>query len=254
MAHAYSAEMIDRTKAIRLSSVAGVVVFALIGVAIQASGWRPPFWITTPSAAAIFGLVFTAYDRQLWRRKIHRTRLSAVPNLAGTWVGEITIAGGPTRPEEVTGPHDPPEVRCHVFIDQTWSKISVKFETHFTTSESAMASITADTLSYEYTVEPKVGARYPETVHRHSGMASLRFEYKAGSTTEIKEMHGHFYNDQHYHRYGKYELRRDKTEMAARAWIPQPSHLEDHARSSDARDALGAEAGPGAKRDDSAEH
>lgn len=191
--------MTDRTRAIEYGAFVAVVIFAAIGLAIQATAWRPPFWLATPSATAIFGLVFAGYDRYLWQRAPLGIRLSPVPNLNGNWGGFIDILEGPRRDEE--GLRDVP---CFVRITQTWTKISVEFETPFTRSESKMAWLDPRHLHYEYSVEPKEGTEYPADMQTHGGMARLY-------STDWQTLEGYFFNDQYYQRFGKYNLRRLKS-------------------------------------------
>lgn len=200
--------MTDRTRVIALAAMVAAAVFLCLGLAIDASGLRPPFWVTAPSAMAVFGGLFALYDRWLWRRSFGGFRISLVPDLSGKWVGEIGIEEGERRPEEgFEG------VPCFVSVTQTWSKIRIDFETPFSRSCSSMASITDQELHYEYTVERKEGSHYPPDMKTHHGVARLH------SIGEWHKLEGDFYNDQYYQRSGPYRLARLDVSVPADEWL-----------------------------------
>ncbi|HEU4975759.1 MAG TPA: hypothetical protein VFT50_11760 [Baekduia sp.] len=216
MGHPYSAVMVDRTRAIFIAALAGVVIFAAIGYGIEKSAWQPPFWLTTPSAGLFFGLFFGMYDRVLWRKSIFGFPLSQVPDLRGRWTGEISIEAGPRRREEQLLENIP----CFVTVTQSWTRMVVRFETPFSTSVSSMAAILDGEFHYEYAVQPKVGTSYPKDMNNHGGMARMRFDARLP-----KRMSGHFFNDQNYQRFGRYELRRDRRHRNAESWFAAHQQL-----------------------------
>jgi hypothetical protein len=206
--HPYSASMTDRPRVIALAAMTAAAIFLCIGLAIDASGIRPPFWFTIPSAMAVFGVLFGLYDRALWRWSVGWVRLSRVPDLNGHWGGEVSIREGERRAEEgLEG------IPCFVSIVQTWSKIRVDFETPFSRSYSSMASVSDQEFHYEYTVERKEGAQYPSGMKTHHGVARLH------SRGDWQTLEGDFYNDECYPRSGPYSLARLAPSVRADEWL-----------------------------------
>jgi hypothetical protein len=179
----------------------------------QANG--PSIWlfVPLPSFAAVFTIVLKLYDERLWRSSLAGKRWSPIPNLNGAWVGYVTVEGE-TRAEEPQG-----EIPCRVEIDQSWSRISLDFETDFTTSTLVMAAINRGRgieggFQYEYIVSPKPGTELERTGMRlHLGMARLTWDDPDPDCLE-----GSFFNGSGYQRYGQYHLERDSSGRTASQW------------------------------------
>lgn len=63
--------------------------------AMGAVGVTLPWWIDAPSVAGFYGLVYTVFDKRLWRLSAaHRLGLVKVPDLNGTWTGTVHPYGG----------------------------------------------------------------------------------------------------------------------------------------------------------------
>jgi hypothetical protein len=157
--------------------------------------------IAPPAGAAIFGVVFWVFDRHLWHVGFRGHSLSGIPDLRGTWEGEIEIRERRNPLQRRTQRH-----RCTVQIKQTWRDISINFKTEFTTSHSVMASLGSDELHYEYDVKPNPSVSSENNplraARRHFGTAHLAPQ---GTWNILK---GKFYNDEDYQRWGPYNLTR----------------------------------------------
>jgi hypothetical protein len=184
-----------------------VVIWKLAAASVALSvgiGWLAheldvPTFIAPPAGTVVFGVVFWLFDRYLWRAGVRGRNISRIPNLRGTWQGEIEIRKG--RGTEQTSE----TFTCTVQIRQTWREISIQFSTSFTESKSVMASLgprDGGSLNYEYDVKQRPGAAPGnDRVNRHFGTAHLSPQNDAWTALE-----GSFYNDQDYQRWGPYEL------------------------------------------------
>ena len=177
-------------------------------------GTRPFLFLSPPSFVATFTIVLKLYDEYLWCATLWGKRLSKIPNLDGIWLGYVTIESPTPRPEEPQG-----RIPCHVEIRQTWSEISLDFETDFTTSSLVMASINKGKgleggFQYEYVVTPKAGSQLEKSgMGLHVGMAKLAWDEPNPSSLD-----GYFYNGPGYQRYGLYHLDRDPEQQTAAQW------------------------------------
>ncbi len=175
-----------------------------------------PSWAPAPSALALFAIAFWLFDKYVWGFGIHRLRVTKIPNLSGTWEGEISVCrwneeekeGLRTRKKEDLGTHE-----CKVAIKQTWSRISISFETNATESDSTMASLgpphdERGGLRYEYDVKGKPGGRpfIKEETVRHRGVAHL----KPAKGENWDNLTGSYYNDQDFQLWGSYRLHKVK--------------------------------------------
>ena len=109
-------------------------------------------WLIGPSSMlGVWATCYLIYDNYIWKFKIgDRQRFSKIPNLNGTWKGEIHSE---SRCEGK-------EVRAVLNITQTWSKILVKFESEYANSHSRMAMLNIygsidEGLNYEFASEAR---------------------------------------------------------------------------------------------------
>lgn len=198
--HEYVATTVQRHHVVRNLTLLSVALSFALGVVFH---WlKVPTPIAPPAGAVAFGAIFLAYNHLLWRWGWGRLRFSAIPDLRGTWAGEIDIRQGSAGAADATA-H-----RCTVKIEQTWLKISIEFETSESSSNSVMAKIgerAEGGLRYEYVVHPDPDARLErnssERPKDHSGTAHLRPQ--DDTWTSLK---GGYYNDEGFHRWGAYWL------------------------------------------------
>jgi SMODS-associating 2TM, beta-strand rich effector domain len=163
-------------------------------------------YVGAPSALVLFGAFFWLFDSYLWKLGLFTVRLTPIPNLNGSWIGSIDVRRGKGDKEQYLGSHD-----CTVHIQQTWSRISITFETDATSSHSTMANLGASEddlggLRYEYSVKPKADGKplaEEETVP-HRGMA--RLNPAVGGDWET--LGGDYYNDRHFQLWGSYHLQK----------------------------------------------
>jgi hypothetical protein len=216
--HPYSASMTDRPRVIGATALVAALAFLLVGLTMDAIGWRPSYWVSTPSAVAIFGVLFGLYDRRLWRLSMAGFRLSQVPDLNGIWGGTVEILVGVRRREEE------PTVDCAVTIRQTWSKIQIDFETEFSSSRSSMAAFNDSDLHYEFTADRKAGTDFPRGMNTHHGLARLK------GVAGWRELHGDFFNDPLYPRSGPYHLRPLPRGVQPEEWLAERTAERAHPR------------------------
>ena len=213
--HSYSSGLTDRTKVIYTMAIASVGLFFAIGLLMEHYfDVNLPFYISMPSSGAFFSLFFGAYDRYLWRTHWRGLSFSKLADLNGTYVGYIVIKS-PGHPEEATI-QDP----CWVRISQSWTKIAIEFETTFSRSHSSMAAIddaagapSLSGLRYYFQVQPKQESTLDE-MGVHSGLARLLPQRDDWSV-----LHGDWFNDFGFHRFGGYHLERLPAGMDVSTWL-----------------------------------
>jgi hypothetical protein len=211
--HSYSSGLTDRTKVIYFMALTAVALFFLLGLLSHAWNINIPFYISMPSSGVFFSALFGIYDQYLWRVHWHGFRFSSLVDLNGTYVGYIIIKNL-RRPEE--DERDP----CWVRIRQSWSKISITFETTFSRSLSSMASIddpagapSLSGLRYYFQVQPKQENTIEE-MGVHSGLARLWPQ-----RDDWTVMDGDWFNDFGFQRYGAYHLERLPSDMDVNSWL-----------------------------------
>lgn len=202
--HEYVSTMVDRNETVFWIALIAVGASIGAGVLLRSVGVDPPTYLAPPGVLTIFGFFFGLYNRWLWTLGIRGHRLSKIPDLNGSWQGTVDI-----RSHE--GAIVAAALACTITIDQTWSRISIYFDTEFTRSTSVMASLGSKEephggLRYEYDVTPKPGAEAPEGVdlNRHFGMARLQ-----PVKSDWDRLTGEFYNDRSYQRWGVYKMEKD---------------------------------------------
>ncbi len=210
----YATNLTDRVRVLFRLAVLAVVAFIALGLLLESQDVDLPYYVTAPTAAAFFTAVYALYNTTLWRCSVAGQQLSGVPDLNGTWEGTVRIAAG-ARAEEAER-----DIPCRVFIEQTWARIRIEFNTPFTQSESSMAAISKrmhhpklNGLRYEYHAEARAG-RDTQGLTSHSGFARLRPTTDSWDTLE-----GEFFSDQGFHRWGRYQLRRSPDALDLDQWL-----------------------------------
>jgi len=127
-----------------------------------------PWWVDAPSLMAFYGVLYTLFDRYLWRNSlVSKLGLVRIPNLAGRWRGYLisSFDGHAKR-------HD-----LMINIFQSWTQITVFLTTATSMSRSSAAMIQVEdpegvALIYQYQNQPLADAI--RTMHMHYGTAMLR--------------------------------------------------------------------------------
>jgi hypothetical protein len=156
-----------------LGVLASWALYAILN-SVQVS---PPWWIDMPSLIGFYGLFYTVFDKWLWQVPVfHAVGLVKVPNLNGTWEGEISSSYHEHQNK----------LPATIQIVQTWSKIVINLETESSKSRSQTASVITETpdtilVTYEYLNEPKPHST--STMHAHRGTARHTLALVDGDVT-----------------------------------------------------------------------
>jgi hypothetical protein len=190
MMHGYSTDSPERQRVpVILAGLAvGCAWLLAKGLDVWQITW--PWWADAPSTMGFYGLLHGAFDRWVWRLGVWLKVLS-VPVLAGDWSGYVTSSF-----DEHAAQH-----QVTAKIKQTWSRLSVTFQTQHSRSESVVATLRTDApdpcLTYEYHNEPLPGA--VDGMQAHRGTARL---YLTNSTT----LEGDYYSGRGRENQGRVRL------------------------------------------------
>jgi len=133
-----------------------------------------PWWIDAPSVIGFYSLLYTFFDKRLWKLRILRTiGIVKVPDLNGVWNGYVVSSFDKHAKED----------KATIKISQTWTRIIIVLETNHSKSISLIAGIVTEDSSgmiliYEYLNEPKPNAKHTMHVHRGTARATLKSEGK----------------------------------------------------------------------------
>lgn len=164
--HSYASDSADRKVAPWvIAGLAVVVAFAYSAFV----AWRTiqvPWWVETPSIMSAYGLVYWLYNQHGWKWRIGPLRLSEIPDVSGTWFGELS-----SNHAEGT------EVFGMMHLHQTWSSLCVEFEFEKSRSYSVMAAVNVtpgptEGLTFQYTNTPRHPAT--DTMSAHVGFNHIR--------------------------------------------------------------------------------
>lgn len=165
--HPYATDSSERRRLPLLMVGLSILLAWLLHWGLGALGVAPPWWIDTPSVAGFYGIIYTWFDRRLWRISLlRRLGLVKVPDLNGTWTGTVHPSGGEHAYEHPTTAE----------ITQTWRSICVRLRTENSKSHSVIGAVVVEeagdtVLTYEYVNEPS--ARAVDSMHMHRGTARL---------------------------------------------------------------------------------
>lgn len=190
--HDYSMRGHARERQIYLLAAAAFSVMPLL---TSLSGWLGVS--ISIGTATLFGAMFWAFDRYVWRWWPLRKALG-FPNLNGQWACEGQRLG-------TNGSVDT-EWSALVTIVQTWSRIAVAMQTAQSASLSGPASLTWDDgvgfrLLYTYVNQPQPGQ---DTMHVHRGTCELTFDEACLKATGV------YFNDHNRLTFGRMKLARVK--------------------------------------------
>lgn len=126
-----------------------------------------------PDVVTIYVIISFIFTQWLWRWRIFQGWLVRIPDLQGTWDGELQSTW--INPETKQGI---PPLRMILVIRQTFSSITCTMFTRESQSDSRAAKIERDkeskavTISYNYTNRSKATIRHRSPIH--DGAAHLR--------------------------------------------------------------------------------
>jgi SMODS-associating 2TM, beta-strand rich effector domain len=166
--HGYSTDSGERRIVPLLLASVAIALAWLSSKILEVLQLSLPWWVDAPSTLGFYGVLYTLFDRTLWRnRLVRKLGFVRVPNLTGRWRGYlITSFDGHVKH------HD---VMLNIF--QSWTQISVFLTTDMSISRSCAAVIQVDdpdglSLTYQYQNQPLANAM--KTMHMHYGTAMLR--------------------------------------------------------------------------------
>src|SRR5580692_4872968 len=167
--HDYATDDDRKKLVIWMFTAAGLISVALGYLIQQLPAWLPipakalPL-LQAPAPLAIWGTLYWLTDKLLWRTRVRGLGLSDLPDLRGTWVGELRLSD---RQEAVT---------VVVHIRQTWTRIGLKIFADHGEAVSTLAALhthedSRDGLHYEYDYTP--GNLAPAGKQAHFGTCHL---------------------------------------------------------------------------------
>ena len=166
--HSYDLE--GRGRVYAGTVVLSVALVWLLDRSLNLASVDPPWWLSAPSVAGFYTMLYWAFDRHVWRwRLIHRFGLLSLPDLNGQWSGEIDSSFGEAGIKTTV----------EVTILQRWSTMLVSLQTGESGSRSTVGALTAreidnPELTYTYVSEPR--GRATDTMQMHRGTCVLRLK------------------------------------------------------------------------------
>lgn len=166
----HSYELEGRGKVTVALAILSVLFVWLLDVALGAADFEPKWWVSVPSFAGFYSVLYWAFDNYVWRWGLWgKLGVLRVPNLNGEWAGNVDSSYGPngsTHPVSAS-------------IVQKWSKLLVRFETEHSQSHSISGTLKINDvinpeLSYLYLNQPKSLA--PGSMEIHRGTANLELK------------------------------------------------------------------------------
>ena len=160
-------EIEGRGKVVVAITGVSVLLVWLLGMGLGAINFEPEWWMSAPSFAGCYSILYWLFDRYVWKLGLLRKlNVLQLPDLNGRWVGGV----------ESSYTEDGHVHSVSVVILQRWSKIAIRLETEHSRSRSIMASLKTNDLpnpelTYQYFNEPKSSA--PDTMAMHRGTATL---------------------------------------------------------------------------------
>jgi hypothetical protein len=168
MPHPYTTDSDERKYVPFVLAVLAVLLSIGASSLLKTVSFELPGWIDGPSTMALYGLLYGAFRKRLWRSGVlRRVGFVRVPVVHGQW-------NGYTHSSFDGGGH-----KVEVRIIQDWTHMLVTLKGAHSKSRSVVASLLicdATVLAYEFENEPLPSAL--ETMHAHRGYA--RLELSAG--------------------------------------------------------------------------
>jgi SMODS-associating 2TM, beta-strand rich effector domain len=163
--HPYAADAEERKWALIAIVLASVTAAYLTHAVVDLIG-TPPWWMEIPSVLGSFGILYSLFNRVLWRlRSARALRLVRIPDLIGNWQGVV---------QSGVAQYAAQQHNVEVDIRQTWTHISIRVDAEQSHSNSLSGMVLTHgaagaTLIYEYLNEPKPSA--VPTMEAHRGTA-----------------------------------------------------------------------------------
>lgn len=175
--HGYSTDSSERRVVPLLLALLAIALAWVSSRLLAVLHFSLPWWADAPSSMAFYGVLYTLFDKYLWRSGlVGKLGLVRIPNLTGRWFGYlITSFDGHAKRHDLM-----------ITIFQSWTQIAVYLTTATSMSRSCAAVIQVDdpegvALIYQYQNQPLAEAT--RSMHMHYGTAMLRISgggYLAG--------------------------------------------------------------------------
>ncbi|MDQ2975178.1 MAG: hypothetical protein M3R69_07180 [Acidobacteriota bacterium] len=163
MPHPYATDSDERRYVPFVLAVIAVAVALGFSSLLKLISFELPAWVDGPSTMALYGLLYVAFRKHLWKLGVfRRVGFVKVPSVHGQWDGYTQSS------------FDGDQHKVEVRITQDWTHMLVTLKGAHSKSRSVAASLLiCDTpiLAYEFENEPLPSAR--ETMHAHRGYARL---------------------------------------------------------------------------------
>jgi hypothetical protein len=163
MPHPYTTDSEERRYVPFVLAVVAVAVAFGFSAMLERINVELPAWVDGPSTMALYGLLYVAFRKHLWKLNVfRRVGFVKVPAIHGQWEGY-------TQSSYDGGQHS-----VEVRITQDWTHMLVTLKGNHSKSRSIVGSLLicdTPTLAYEFENEPLPSAR--ETMHSHRGYARL---------------------------------------------------------------------------------
>jgi hypothetical protein len=165
--HGYSTDSGERRVVPLLLAFVAIALAWLSSRILAVTHLSVPWWLDAPSGLALYGALYTLFDRYFWRNGLlFKLGLVRIPDLTGRWHGYLVSSfdGHVKR-------HD-----LMINIFQSWTRIVIFLTTATSMSRSCAAMIQVDdpegvALIYQYQNQPLADAM--RTMHMHYGTAML---------------------------------------------------------------------------------
>lgn len=176
--HVYSSNE-NHTSALGTIALIAVLIAIATNAAFDALGVGPAWLVSPPAVAAAFGLIHRFVDTVAWRWPVlHRLGLIQVPVLQDIYNGQLVSSY-----QQTTLP-------VRICIDQTWTKIVVRFDVlppTSSTSYSIAAALGAEghqhtRLTYTYRNQTRPGIAEVD-MSDHDGTAEVVINSRTGELT-----------------------------------------------------------------------
>jgi len=182
-----------------LAAVAIGITTAIQSIA-AALKWYIPSWISSPSAFAIYGLLYTGFENYFWRWSLFRSLgLIRVPNLKGEWNSTMS-SSLENFEKEYCGP---------IFISQTWSRVHIFFNGREAFSHSQSASIVfmgPSRVSFSYVYQSEQRPEFSNNEYLHFG--TCRLIGVLGENGIATSLEGSYFTDKSRNTYGRIKFER----------------------------------------------
>ncbi len=203
--HPYATDSNERVRVIAmlgvLSMLAGEATAQLLTTRPALPDWT--VWFIDLSAVGWFGVFFWITNHYLWRLGLfHWPWLFQLPDLNGKWTGKLH-----TSHDEFGQP-----MECELEVQQTWTRICVKFKTHrngarSSNSVSKAASLLLDqdgdtVLRYEYHNTPNPTQKTVLDIHWGTTKVIVSEELA------IPVLEGSYYTNRNPPTHGTFRLKR----------------------------------------------